>query len=91
MDAQQQQATKEVILRAWKDEKYRNSLPTDVREAIPARPQGDSGREMSDSELEAAAGGLTPGAAAIAAGAGKAILTGAVGGAAGWATKEVLE
>lgn len=52
--------TKDVVLRAWKDEEYRAALPEDVRKAIPARPTGDGGRPLSDAELEEAAGGTTP-------------------------------
>jgi mersacidin/lichenicidin family type 2 lantibiotic len=59
---------REIVTRAWKDEKYRNSLPTEVREKLPPPPEGAS--EMSDEELEAAAGGITPGfvVAGVAAG-----------------------
>lgn len=60
------QVTKDVILRAWKDESYRQELPEDVRNAIPARPTGDGGHELSDAELEQAAGGTTPVVAGIA-------------------------
>ena len=59
-----------VVARAWKDEEFRNGLPQEVREKLPAPPEGAA--RMSDEELEAAAGGVTPGAAfgTIAAGAG---------------------
>ena len=65
--------TKETILKAWKDESYLASLPEDVRNAIPARPTAPGGKELSDAELEEAAGGtITVGlaAAGIVAGAG---------------------
>jgi mersacidin/lichenicidin family type 2 lantibiotic len=55
------EVTKETIVRAWKDEAYYKSLPGDVQEAIPARPAGDDGSELSDEQLETAAGGITPG------------------------------
>ena len=58
---------KDVIARAWKDEKYRSSLPAEVREKLPPRPDGMS--EMSDEQLEAAAGGASPALVAIGAGA----------------------
>jgi mersacidin/lichenicidin family type 2 lantibiotic len=35
--------TKDVILRAWREEEYRNSLPEETRKQIPARPTGDNG------------------------------------------------
>lgn len=59
--------TKDVILRAWREEEYRNSLPEETRKQIPARPTGDNGAELSDAELEQAAGGATP-TAGLAAG-----------------------
>jgi mersacidin/lichenicidin family type 2 lantibiotic len=51
---------KGTILKAWKDEDYRASLPDDVRNAIPARPTGEDGSALSDEQLEQAAGGTTP-------------------------------
>lgn len=51
---------KATILRAWKDEEYRQSLPAETRDAIPARPTGADGSELSDDQLEQAAGGTTP-------------------------------
>jgi mersacidin/lichenicidin family type 2 lantibiotic len=53
------QAAKDTILRAWKDEEFRMSLPEDVRREIPARPM-DGVEGMSDEQLEAAAGAGTP-------------------------------
>lgn len=52
--------TKGVILEAWRNEEYRESLPEDVRKEIPARPTAEDGSELGDAELEAAAGGATP-------------------------------
>jgi len=51
-----------IIARAWRDEQYRDRLPAEVREKLPPRPEGAS--QMSDEQLEAAAGGTTPGCAA---------------------------
>jgi mersacidin/lichenicidin family type 2 lantibiotic len=56
---------RQMIARAWKDEEYRSSLPPDVREKLPAPPDGAS--TMTDDQLEAAAGGTTPGCAAVTA------------------------
>ena len=47
-----------VIARAWRDEEYRSKLPAEVRDKLPQAPEGSS--RMSDEELEAAAGGITP-------------------------------
>jgi mersacidin/lichenicidin family type 2 lantibiotic len=49
---------RDVIVRAWKDDQYRESLPTEVREKLPPAPDGAA--QMSDQELEAAAGAGTP-------------------------------
>ncbi len=54
-----------MIARAWRDEEYRNSLPAEVREKLPPPPQGAS--TMTDDQLDAAAGGTTPGCAAVTA------------------------
>lgn len=43
------------IARAWKDEEYRNSLPEEVRSALPGAP--DNLSELSDEQLKQAAGG----------------------------------
>lgn len=72
---------REVVTRAWKDEKYRNSLPTEVREKLPPPPEGAS--EMSDAELEAAAGGITPGFVVAGYAAG--------GLAAGYGVSEIVD
>lgn len=85
---------KDVVLRAWKDEEFRASLPAEDRAAIPARPARMG--ELSDQELEAAAGALTPVAipAAVATGAkifGGAALTGAGAAAGAEAVNEIGE
>ncbi len=53
---------KDTVLQAWKSEEYRQSLPDDVRKAIPARPTSDNegGAALTDEELEQAAGGFSP-------------------------------
>ena len=43
------------IIRAWKDEEYRNSLSESERAALPQHPAGEI--ELSDVELETVAGG----------------------------------
>lgn len=43
------------IIRAWKDEDFRNSLSATERALMPEHPAGLV--ELSDAELEAAAGG----------------------------------
>jgi mersacidin/lichenicidin family type 2 lantibiotic len=43
------------IIRAWKDEEYRNSLSESERAQLPENPAGLI--ELADSELEAVAGG----------------------------------
>ncbi len=58
---------KDTIMRAWKSEEYRASLDPEVRDAIPARPTAEDGSDLSDEQLEAAAGGTTPGCAAVTA------------------------
>lgn len=50
---------KATILQAWKDEEYRASLSPEVRESIPARPIGENGSQLTDGQLEQAAGGFT--------------------------------
>ncbi len=67
---------KNTILQAWKSDEYRAGLPEEVRAAIPAKPTIEDGRELSDDELETAAGGTTPigvAAAALSASDGVAI------------------
>jgi len=56
--------SKDTILEAWKSEEYRASLDPEVRDAIPPRPTGKGGEALTDEQLEAAAGGTTPGCAA---------------------------
>lgn len=90
MQITEQQVARDTIVRAWKDEEYRASLPEEIRREIPARPQGGGGAALSDQELEAAAGGITPGAAVIAAAAGKAALGGAAGGATFWGLEQAF-
>ena len=46
---------RKLIARAWRDEEFRNGLPADVREKLPPPPDGAA--EMTDDQLEAAAGG----------------------------------
>jgi len=43
------------IIRAWKDEDYRNSLSEEQRSQLPENPAGMI--ELSDTDLEAYAGG----------------------------------
>lgn len=45
------------IVRAWKDEAYRQTLSTEELNTLPANPVG----EISDADLEAAFGGWGPG------------------------------
>ena len=90
MGVSEQQVAKDTILRSWKDEQFYNSLPEEVRSEIPARPEGADGSALSDDQLEAAAGGLTPGALTIAAAAGKAALGGAAGGATFWGLEQAF-
>lgn len=45
-------------MRAWKSEEYRQSLPAEVRDELPPRPAGMD--QLSDEQLEQAAGGITP-------------------------------
>lgn len=52
----------QTIVRAWSDPSYREQLPTDVRDALPEPPTEI--RQLSDAELEQAAGAVTPGVAA---------------------------
>jgi mersacidin/lichenicidin family type 2 lantibiotic len=49
---------REVIMRAWRDDEYRKSLPAEVQEKLPPAPEGAA--QMSDQELETAAGAGTP-------------------------------
>jgi len=43
------------IVRAWKDESYRQGLSNEERNMLPANPAGDL--ELTDAELESAFGG----------------------------------
>ena len=43
------------IIRAWKDEEYRNSLTEEQRSQLPENPAGIV--ELSDEDMEALAGG----------------------------------
>ena len=43
------------IIRAWKDEEYRNSLSEEQRNQLPENPAGMS--ELSDEEMETFMGG----------------------------------
>jgi mersacidin/lichenicidin family type 2 lantibiotic len=45
------------IIRAWKDEEYRQSLSETERSLLPEHPAGLL--ELTDLQLDAAAGGLT--------------------------------
>lgn len=49
-------STRDVVLRAWKDEGYRQSLPAEVRDELPARPENMG--ELTDEQLAQAAGGI---------------------------------
>ena len=44
------------IIRAWKDEEYRNSLTAEQRAALPANPAGAV--ELPENELNNVSGGL---------------------------------
>ena len=46
------------IIRAWKDEEYRNSLSEEQRNQLPENPAGIV--KLSDAEMEALAGGFAP-------------------------------
>lgn len=59
--------SKEAVIRAWKDETFRDSLPAHERVELPALPAGADGSELTDEQLEAAAGGTTPGCAVVGA------------------------
>ena len=63
---------KHQIIRAWKDPEYRNSLSKEERQGLPYPPSGMN--EMTDEQLDQAAGAGTPavvvaGAAVVGAGA----------------------
>jgi mersacidin/lichenicidin family type 2 lantibiotic len=44
------------IIRAWKDEEYRNSLSEEQRSQLPENPAGMI--ELSDEDMESVAGGF---------------------------------
>ena len=46
----------EDIIRAWKDEEYRNSLSQEQRSQLPQNPAGMV--ELSDADMESVAGGF---------------------------------
>jgi mersacidin/lichenicidin family type 2 lantibiotic len=46
------------LIRAWKDERYRNGLTADQLAAMPANPAGVL--ELSEDELAGVDGALTP-------------------------------
>ena len=62
--------SKETIMRAWKDEGFRNSLSPEEQAAIPNRPTAADGSGLTDEQLEAAAGGTTPGCIVVGGVAG---------------------
>jgi mersacidin/lichenicidin family type 2 lantibiotic len=47
------------IVRAWKDESYRQSLNEEQRSSLPANPAGEL--ELTSTDLETVYGGGTPG------------------------------
>lgn len=78
--------TAETVLRSWKDAEYRESLPVDVRDALPPRPVDAD--QLNDEQLALAAGAGwrgTVGGAITGGIAGGAAFgpVGAVGGAIG--------
>jgi mersacidin/lichenicidin family type 2 lantibiotic len=67
--------SKDTIMRAWKDESFRESLSPEERAAIPGRPTAADGSALSDEQLEAAAGGTTPGCIVVGGVAGGYIIS----------------
>jgi len=67
--------SKNTIMRAWKDESFRESLSETERAAIPPRPTAADGSALSDDQLEAAAGGTTPGCIVVGGAAGGYIVS----------------
>ena len=55
------------VLRTWKDEPFRNGLTEEQRAAIPPKPENFE--QLTDDQLENAAGGVTPTAVALGVGA----------------------
>jgi mersacidin/lichenicidin family type 2 lantibiotic len=47
-----------MIIRAWKDPKYRASLSPEEQAKIPESPSGKPVKELDEAELGAIAGGL---------------------------------
>ncbi|WP_257463101.1 mersacidin/lichenicidin family type 2 lantibiotic [Archangium lipolyticum] len=56
---------RELIIRAWKDPRYRASLSTEERAALPESPAGQSMAELEESQLDQAVGGGLPGGGII--------------------------
>lgn len=46
-----------MIVRAWKSQEYRASLPCEQRAALPENPSGRPMTELEDSDLDAVTGG----------------------------------
>jgi mersacidin/lichenicidin family type 2 lantibiotic len=59
------------VVRAWKDENYRQSLSEEQRRLLPANPAGEA--ELADADLQAVYGGWA-GPAGVGAAAGAASL-----------------
>jgi len=55
------EVSKDTIMRAWKDDGFRQSLSPEEQAAIPDRPTAPDGSPLTDEQLESAAGGTTPG------------------------------
>jgi len=69
------------VLRAWKDEPFRNGLTEEQRAAIPPKPENFE--QLTDDQLENAAGGATPllvTAVAVAGGMAGGLIAGEVTG-----------
>ncbi len=61
--------SKQDIIRAWKDEEFRNSLSEDQRSQLPENPAGIV--EISDESLESIVGGFrSPGSSHTGIGTG---------------------
>lgn len=71
--------SKDTVLRAWKDEQFRDSLSQEDRDQLPDRPTGAHGSELTDDQLEAAAGGTTP------------LCVATVAASAGYLTSEIVD
>ncbi|MBA2766242.1 MAG: mersacidin/lichenicidin family type 2 lantibiotic [Solirubrobacterales bacterium] len=57
----------EIVRRSWTDPEFRSGLPVEMRDLIPPAPSRTS--ELSDAELDAAAGVVVPLVAAAVTGA----------------------